>query len=53
MAWSLQRSINCARIYDVNARVSDMNINGIAASLNFGSFVAFDGSLIQVRRPLL
>jgi predicted TIM-barrel fold metal-dependent hydrolase len=30
--------------YDVHARVGDMNVNGIAASLNFGSFPGFDGS---------
>jgi len=29
--------------YDVHARVGDMNVNGIAASLNFGSFPGFDG----------
>ncbi|HMN46835.1 MAG TPA: amidohydrolase family protein [Povalibacter sp.] len=29
--------------YDHNARVDDMNVNGIAASLNFGSAVGFDG----------
>jgi len=29
--------------YDVNARIGDMNVNGIAASLNFGSCVGFDG----------
>ena len=31
-------------VYDVDARVDDMNVNGIAASLNFGSAVGFDGS---------
>jgi len=31
--------------YDVNERVKDMNINGMAASLNFASFPAFDGGL--------
>ncbi|TAL01563.1 MAG: amidohydrolase [Rhodospirillaceae bacterium] len=31
--------------YDVHARIGDMNVNGIAASLNFGSFVGFDGGL--------
>jgi predicted TIM-barrel fold metal-dependent hydrolase len=30
--------------YDVNARVEDMNANGLLASLNFGTFVGFDGS---------
>ena len=29
--------------YDVDRRVDDMNVNGIAASLNFGSAVGFDG----------
>lgn len=29
--------------YDSAARVDDMNVNGIAASLNFGSFPGFDG----------
>ena len=29
--------------YDSQARVDDMNVNGIAASLNFGSFPGFDG----------
>jgi len=29
--------------YDSAARVDDMNANGIAASLNFGSFPGFDG----------
>ena len=33
-----------AGVYDVHARVDDMNVNGIAASLNFGSAVGFDGS---------
>jgi predicted TIM-barrel fold metal-dependent hydrolase len=31
--------------YDVNERVADMNINGMAASLNFASFPGFDGGL--------
>jgi len=30
--------------YDVKARLDDMNVNGIAASLNFGSIGGFDGS---------
>jgi predicted TIM-barrel fold metal-dependent hydrolase len=34
-------------VYDVHARVDDMNVNGIAASLNFGSFVGFDGNLFH------
>ena len=29
--------------YDHKARVDDMNVNGVAASLNFGSAVGFDG----------
>jgi predicted TIM-barrel fold metal-dependent hydrolase len=29
--------------YDVHERVKDMNVNGLAASLNFGSCVGFDG----------
>ncbi|WP_256325996.1 amidohydrolase family protein [Sphingomonas sp. YR710] len=36
-----------AGVYNVDARVDDMNANGIAASLCFGSFVSFDGSLFQ------
>jgi predicted TIM-barrel fold metal-dependent hydrolase len=32
-------------VYDHNARIDDMNVNGIAASLNFGSFIGFDGAL--------
>ena len=32
-------------VYDSSARVDDMNVNGIAASLNFGSFIGFDGAL--------
>jgi predicted TIM-barrel fold metal-dependent hydrolase len=31
--------------YDVDARIGDMDVNGIAASLNFASFVGFDGRL--------
>jgi predicted TIM-barrel fold metal-dependent hydrolase len=30
--------------YDVNARVDDMNVNGILGSMNFGSFVGFEGA---------
>lgn len=29
--------------YDVHERIKDMNVNGIAASLNFGSVAGFDG----------
>jgi predicted TIM-barrel fold metal-dependent hydrolase len=31
-------------VWDVHERIKDMDVNGIAASLNFGSAVAFDGS---------
>jgi len=31
--------------YDVHARIRDMNVNGIAASLNFPSFTGLDGGL--------
>jgi predicted TIM-barrel fold metal-dependent hydrolase len=34
-------------VYDVNARIGDMNVNGIAASLNFGGFAGFDGNLFH------
>jgi predicted TIM-barrel fold metal-dependent hydrolase len=30
-------------VYDVHARIGDMNVNGIAASLNFAGCVGFDG----------
>jgi predicted TIM-barrel fold metal-dependent hydrolase len=30
--------------YDVHARIDDMNVNGIAASLNFGNSIGFNGS---------
>jgi predicted TIM-barrel fold metal-dependent hydrolase len=30
--------------YNVHKRVEDMNVNGLLASLNFGTFVGFDGS---------
>ncbi len=30
--------------YDVHARIDDMNVNGIAASLNFGNSIGFDNS---------
>jgi predicted TIM-barrel fold metal-dependent hydrolase len=32
-----------AGCYDVHARIDDMNVNGIAASLNFGNAICFDG----------
>jgi predicted TIM-barrel fold metal-dependent hydrolase len=34
-------------VWNVDARVGDMDVNGIAASLNFGSFVGFDGGIFQ------
>lgn len=34
-----------AGCFDVDARVDDMNVNGIAASLNFPSFAGIDGGL--------
>jgi predicted TIM-barrel fold metal-dependent hydrolase len=34
-------------VYDVDKRVEDMNVNGVAASLNFGSCVGFDGSVFH------
>jgi predicted TIM-barrel fold metal-dependent hydrolase len=30
--------------YNVHKRIDDMNVNGLLASLNFGSFAGFDGS---------
>jgi predicted TIM-barrel fold metal-dependent hydrolase len=30
--------------YDVHARIDDMNVNGIAASLNFGNSIGFNGT---------
>jgi len=30
--------------WDVHARIADMNVNGLLGSLNFGTFVNFDGS---------
>lgn len=37
--------------YDAKARIDDMNANGIAASLNFGTFVGFDGSRAFHKAP--
>lgn len=31
--------------YDVHARIDDMNVNGIAASMNFSSLAAMDGGM--------
>jgi predicted TIM-barrel fold metal-dependent hydrolase len=35
--------------WDVDARVDDMNVNGVFASLCFGTFVSFDGKLFTRR----
>jgi len=37
--------------YDPKARLDDMNVNGIAASLNFGSVGGFEGSRCYHRAP--
>lgn len=37
-------------VYEPNARVDDMNVNGVAASLNFGSWPGFDGGVF-VKAP--
>lgn len=38
--------------YDIDARIDDMNANGILGSLCFGSFVGFEGSLfIKTKDP--
>jgi predicted TIM-barrel fold metal-dependent hydrolase len=34
--------------YDVHARVEDMNINGVAASLNFASYPMIDGGMFTL-----
>lgn len=34
--------------YDIHARIEDMNVNGILASLNFPTVVTFDGGLFQL-----
>jgi len=33
-------------VYEIDARIDDMNVNGILASLNFPSILTFDGSLL-------
>jgi len=38
-------------VYDPKARLDDMNVNGIAASLNFGSMGGFDGSRCFHKAP--
>ncbi len=37
--------------WDVNARLDDMNVNGVAAALNFGSIGGFDGSACFLKAP--
>lgn len=34
--------------YDVHARIDDMNVNGIAAQLNFGNSIGFDNSTFHM-----
>jgi predicted TIM-barrel fold metal-dependent hydrolase len=34
--------------YDVHARIDDMDVNGIAASLNFGNSICFDGGTFHL-----
>ena len=36
--------------YNVHKRVEDMNVNGLLASLNFGTFVGFDGSFFAASK---
>ncbi len=36
-----------AGCYDVHARIGDMNVNGVAASLNFPSFAGIEGGLFN------
>ena len=38
-------------VYDPKARLDDMNVNGIAASLNFGSVGGFEGSRCYHKAP--
>ena len=37
-----------AGCYDVHARIDDMDVNGIAASLNFGNSICFDGQTFHM-----
>lgn len=37
--------------YDQKARIDDMNVNGVAASLNFGSVGGFDGTRCYHKAP--
>ena len=39
-----------AGCYDVHERIKDMNVNGIAASLNFPSFTGLDGGLFYANK---
>ena|SRR5438105_1462589 len=34
-------------VYDVHARIDDMNADGIAASMNFGSCLAFEAGVLH------
>ena len=36
--------------YDVHARIDDMDVNGIAASMCFGNSIAFDGATFELDR---
>ena len=38
--------------YDVHARIDDMDVNGIAASLNFGNSIAFNAKCFHKSRLL-
>jgi hypothetical protein len=38
-------------VYDVHARIEDMDVNGVAASLNFGSVFDFAGGRLATSRP--
>lgn len=33
--------------YDIDARIDDMNVNGLLGSICFGSFISFDGSFFN------
>jgi predicted TIM-barrel fold metal-dependent hydrolase len=34
-------------VYDVHARIDDMNVDGVAASMNFGSCLAFEAGVLH------
>jgi len=38
--------------YNVDKRIDDMNVNGLLASINFGSFVGFDGVFFAESKDL-